>query len=51
MLDIIYDPKRIFEIGSIFAGYFFKREIDCVITVETKGIPLPLPLQNSWGCL
>jgi len=37
MLDIIYDPKRIFEIGSIFAGQ--------------KESPLPLPLQNSWGCL
>ncbi|TYQ14613.1 UNVERIFIED_CONTAM: purine operon repressor PurR [Acetivibrio alkalicellulosi] len=40
MLDIIYNPKRVSDIGSIFAGCFFKKEIDCVITVETKGIPL-----------
>lgn len=49
MLDIIYDPKRIFEIGSIFAGYFFKREIDCVITVETKGIPLAFATAKQLG--
>lgn len=40
MLDIIYDPKIVHEIAYIFAGYFFKRDIDYVVTVETKGIPL-----------
>jgi purine operon repressor len=40
MLDIIYDPQRISDIGRIFAGRFYHRAVDYVITVETKGIPL-----------
>jgi purine operon repressor len=42
MLDIIFNPKRIAEIGQIFAEKFYSNEIDYVITVETKGIPLAL---------
>lgn len=40
MLDIIYDPGMVSEIGRVFAGFFYSRNIDYVITVETKGIPL-----------
>ncbi len=40
MLDIIYDPKIVQDIAYIFAGHFFQRGIDYVVTVETKGIPL-----------
>jgi purine operon repressor len=40
MLDIIFNPIRISEIGQIFAAKFYSNEIDYVITVETKGIPL-----------
>ncbi len=40
MLDIIYDPDIVSEIGRFFAGLFYNRGIDYVITVETKGIPL-----------
>lgn len=40
MLDIIFDPQIISDIGKVFAGRFFDRNIDYVITVETKGIPL-----------
>lgn len=40
MLDIIYNPEIIAEIGKIFAGQFYNKDIDYVITVETKGIPL-----------
>lgn len=40
MLDIIYNPEKINNIGRIFAGHFFHTAIDYVITVETKGIPL-----------
>jgi purine operon repressor len=40
MLDIIYDPQRISDIGRAFASRFYNREVDYVITVETKGIPL-----------
>lgn len=40
MLDIIYNPKLVRDIAWIFAGQFFDKDIDYVITVETKGIPL-----------
>ena len=40
MLDIIYNPEIISEIGKILAGQFYNKDIDYVITVETKGIPL-----------
>ena len=40
MLDIIYNPEIISEIGKILAGQFYDRDINYVITVETKGIPL-----------
>lgn len=40
MLDIIYDPDIISDIGRVFAGHFYDKCIDYVITVETKGIPL-----------
>jgi purine operon repressor len=40
MLDIIYDPAIVSEIGRFFAGAFHDKGIDYVITVETKGIPL-----------
>lgn len=40
MIDIIYNPKIVNDIARIFAGHFFRRGIDYVVTVETKGIPL-----------
>lgn len=40
MLDIIYDPEMVSDIGRVFASYFYNKNIDYVITVETKGIPL-----------
>lgn len=40
MTDIIYRPDVVDSIGKIFAGQFIDREIDYVITVETKGIPI-----------
>lgn len=40
MLDAIYDPGTVSEVGKVFAGYFHDRPVDYVITVETKGIPL-----------
>lgn len=42
MTDIIYMPHIIEEIGCILAGYFLDCDIDFVITVETKGIPIAL---------
>lgn len=40
MLDIIYDPEMVSEISRVFASSFYNKNIDYVITVETKGIPL-----------
>lgn len=40
MLDIIYNPQTVSDIGMLFAERFFHTEIDYVVTVETKGIPL-----------
>ena len=40
MLDAIYDPGTVSEVSRVFACYFHSRNIDYVITVETKGIPL-----------
>lgn len=40
MQDIIYNPQGVSDVGCIFAQKFFEKEIDYVVTVETKGIPL-----------
>lgn len=40
MLDIIYDPVIVSDIGRIIAGGYYNRNIDYVITMETKGIPI-----------
>lgn len=40
MLDIIYNPEKVSDIGRIFTGRFFQSGIDYVVTMETKGIPL-----------
>lgn len=40
MLDAIYDPATVSEVSRVFAGHFYGKAVDYVITVETKGIPL-----------
>ncbi|RKQ33025.1 pur operon repressor [Oceanobacillus halophilus] len=40
MSDILGNPKLVREIGRIFASRFSKLDIDVVVTVATKGIPL-----------
>lgn len=40
MLDVIYSPEKVSQIASIFARRFYKENVDYVVTVETKGIPL-----------
>jgi len=42
MTDIIYKPDIVDSIGRIFAGYFMEKELDYVVTVETKGIPIAM---------
>ncbi|KGX90086.1 LacI family transcriptional regulator [Pontibacillus halophilus JSM 076056 = DSM 19796] len=40
MSDLLGDPHTVKQIGQLFATYFAETEIDVVITVATKGIPL-----------
>ncbi|MBZ4645071.1 MAG: purine operon repressor [Petroclostridium sp.] len=42
MTDIIYNPTVVDNIGKIFAGQFINDDIDYVVTVETKGIPISM---------
>lgn len=49
MLDIIYNPGWINDIGYVFASRFFDRNADYVITVETKGIPLAFTTAKYLG--
>jgi purine operon repressor len=49
MLDIIYDPATVYDIGRVFASRFINKNIDYVITVETKGIPLAFMTARHLG--
>ncbi|MBC5638402.1 pur operon repressor [Ornithinibacillus hominis] len=40
MSDLLGEPHTVREIGRIFASNFSKLDIDVVVTVATKGIPL-----------
>ncbi|MCA0985638.1 pur operon repressor [Halobacillus yeomjeoni] len=40
MSDILGDPEATRNIGRLFASAFSNREIDAIMTVATKGIPL-----------
>ena len=42
MTDILYSPSIAMNIGKIFATQFRNEEIDYVVTVETKGIPIAM---------
>ncbi|MTI68066.1 MAG: pur operon repressor [Firmicutes bacterium] len=42
MTDILYSPDTVYNIGKIFATKFKDKNIDYVVTVETKGIPIGL---------
>lgn len=40
MSDLLGQPALMNDAGKLFATIFAGREIDCIMTVETKGIPL-----------
>jgi len=42
LADILYNPNYVQSLGAIFAEAFIESDIDYVVTVETKGIPLAL---------
>jgi len=47
--DIIFSPEYASRIGEIFAQIFIDKEPTCVLTVETKGIPLALMTAKALG--
>lgn len=50
MTDIMYNPEIISKAGIILASAFNDMGIDCVVTVETKGIPLAYEAAKMLGC-
>jgi purine operon repressor len=40
MSDLLGNPETVREIGRVFASRFSEKDIDVVVTVATKGIPL-----------
>ncbi len=46
MSDIIYNPNYVRKMGQIFAYKYIDKEIDYVVTAETKGIPLAFMTAN-----
>ncbi|MBO8172672.1 MAG: pur operon repressor [Bacillaceae bacterium] len=40
MADFLGNPRVLSQVGKIFASVFAEKEIDVIMTVETKGIPL-----------
>nr|WP_207751258.1 pur operon repressor [Anaeromonas frigoriresistens] len=42
MTDLLYSPNVSYRIGRIFATKYWDENIDYVVTVETKGIPLAM---------
>lgn len=46
MSDILGNPETLNKIGKIMATVFAEKEIDCIMTVETKGIPLAYATAN-----
>ena len=49
MTDIVFSPNFAKQVGEIFATKFSDLEIDYVITVETKGIPLALMTAHAYN--
>lgn len=42
LIDLIYDPSIASKIGEIIASNIDYTDADCVVTMETKGIPMAL---------
>ena len=49
MTDIMYSPSIINKAGIILSSYFKDIDVDYVITVETKGIPLAYEVAKNLG--
>ena len=49
MTDIMYNPQIIASAGVILSTYYKLLEVDYVVTVETKGIPLAYEVARNLG--
>lgn len=49
MTDIIYSPEKAKIIGEILATQFIDQEIDYVLTMEIKGIPIAMMTARALG--
>lgn len=49
MTDIMYNPEMVHKAAVILASSFNKLSADCVVTVETKGIPLAYEVAKMLG--
>lgn len=49
MTDIMFNPEIIYKAGIILASAFVYKNIDYVVTVETKGIPLAYEVARMLG--
>lgn len=49
MTDLMYNPVIIHKAGTILATCFIDKDIDYVVTVETKGVPLAYEVASMLG--
>jgi purine operon repressor len=49
MTDVMYNPAIISPAGKILASFFSELDVDYVVTVETKGIPLAFEVAKCLG--
>ena len=49
LTDIMYNPQIISKAGVILSSYFKNMNIDYIVTVETKGIPLAYEVAKCLG--
>ena len=49
LTDIMYNPQIVSKAGAILASHFKAMNIDYIVTVETKGIPLAYEVAKSLG--
>lgn len=47
--DLMYNPQIISKAGVILSSYFKAMDIDYIVTVETKGIPLAYEVARNLG--
>ena len=49
LTDIMYNPQIVSKAGVILSSYFKNMNIDYIVTVETKGIPLAYEMARQAG--